>query len=54
MTADENYMTAVIPVEEFEAFAAKLEGIGGLEWVQKGSPEEGAAYRTVEIQLKMN
>lgn len=51
-TASENNMIAVVPVEEFEGFAAKLEAFGELEWTQKGKPEPGAAYKTIEIQLK--
>ena len=49
--AGENCMIAVIPAEEFEAFAEKMETIGSLEWTQKGSEETGSAWRTVEIQL---
>ena len=47
-TASEDCMIAVIPAEEFEAFAEKMENIGSLEWTQKGSEETGAAWRTVE------
>ena len=47
-------MIAVIPAEEFESFAEKMETIGSLEWTQKGSEETGAAWRTVEIQLYKN
>jgi hypothetical protein len=47
----ENTVIAVVPVEEFEAFAAKLEKFGELEWTLKGKTATGAAYKTVEIQL---
>ena len=53
-TVGEDCMIAVIPAEEFEAFAEKMETIGSLEWTQKGSEETGAAWRTVEIQLYKN
>ena len=53
-TASEDCMIAVIPAEEFEAFAEKMENIGSLEWTQRGSNETGAAWRTVEIQLYKN
>ena len=52
--AGEDCMIAVIPAEEFESFAEKMETIGSLEWTQKGSNETGAAWRTVEIQLYKN
>ena len=51
VAATENTVIAVVPVEEFEAFAAKLAEFGELEWTLKGKPEPGAAYKTVEIQL---
>ena len=51
VAATENTVIAVIPVEEFEAFAAKLEKFGELEWTLKGKTATGAAYKTVEIQL---
>ena len=54
IAAGEDCMIAVIPVEEFESFAEKMETIGSLEWTQKGSEETGAAWRTVEIQLYKN
>ena len=54
IAAGEDCMIAVIPAEEFEAFAEKMETIGSLEWTQKGSEETGAAWRTVEIQLYKN
>jgi hypothetical protein len=52
--ASEDCMIAVIPAEEFEAFAEKMETLGSLEWTQKSSNETGAAWRTVEIQLYKN
>ena len=52
--AGEDCMIAVIPAEEFEVFAEKMETIGSLEWTQKSSNETGAAWRTVEIQLYKN
>lgn len=51
ITANENTVVAVIPMEEFEAFAAKLEELGSLAWTQKGKTEPGVAFKTVEIQL---
>ena len=54
IAAGEDCMIAVIPAEEFEAFAEKMENIGSLEWTQKSSDETGAAWRTVEIQLYKN
>ena len=54
IAAGEDCMIAVIPAEEFESFAEKMETIGSLEWTQKGSNETGAAWRTVEIQLYKN
>ena len=52
--AEEGSIFAVIPVENYGGFVEAVEEIGTLEWTQKGKLEEGAAYRTVEIQLKMN
>ena len=49
--AAENCVVAVIPAEEFEAFALKMEDIGSLEWTQKGGTEENAAWRIIEIQF---
>ena len=49
--AGENCVIAGIPAEEFEAFTAKMEGIGSLEWTQKGGTEENAAWRIIEIQF---
>ena len=51
VAATENTVIAVIPVEEFEAFVAKLEKFGELEWTLKGKTVSGAVYKTVEIQL---
>ena len=52
--AEEGSIFAVIPLENYGGFVEAVEEIGTLEWTQKGKLEEGAAYRTVEIRLKMN
>lgn len=46
----EDTMIAVIPAEGFASFAAALEEIGSLEWIQ--TADEGtSAYRHIEIEL---
>ena len=51
--AEEGSMFAVIPVENYDGFVEAVENLGTLEWTQKGTVEEGAAFRTVEIKLNM-
>lgn len=50
--AAEGNVFAAIPVENYDAFVKALEGIGTLNWTQKGVQGEGASYRTVEIGFK--
>ena len=50
----ENTILAVIPAENFDAFSKALEGIGTAEWTMQGTTEEGAAWCSVEIQIKTN
>ena len=45
---------AVIPVEKYDGFVKAMEEIGMVDWTMKGSVEEGAMYRMVEIQMKKN
>lgn len=45
---------AVIPVENYAGFVKAVEAIGAVEWVVKDAAEDGAMYRTVEIQIKKN
>lgn len=47
----ENSILAVIPIENYESFGKALEGLGALQWTQKGKLAEGEAFRSVEIQL---
>lgn len=44
---------AVIPVEEYPAFIEAVEMLGKLEWIEESTAEEGAAFQTIQIQLKM-
>ncbi|WP_458407444.1 anti-sigma factor family protein [Anaerotignum sp.] len=50
--AAEGNVFAAIPVDNYDAFVKALEGIGTLNWTQKGVQGEGASYRTVEISFK--
>ena len=45
---------ASIPVENYDRFVKAVETIGAVEWTVKDAAEEGAMYRTVEIQIKKN
>lgn len=47
----ENSILAVIPIENYESFGKALDGLGALQWTQKGKLAEGEAFRSVEIQL---
>lgn len=46
----ENSVIAVIPTEGFASFAAALEEIGSVEWIQTAD-EVTSAYRHIEIEL---
>ena len=52
LTAEENMVVAVIPVETFDSFVADMEMIGILEWSMQGTVDENTAFRTIEIRLK--
>ena len=53
-TAETEGIFASIPVENYDGFVKALEAIGAVEWTAKDAAEDGAMYRTVEIQIKKN